>query len=83
MDEWQEYDNALVREFEFASFPAAIAFVDGVAVLAQSMDHHPDIDVRYVTVRLALTTHDQGGLTTLDLELAARVALLLGGATPP
>ena len=73
MDEWSEQDNALVRVFEFESFPAAIAFVERLANAAESENHHPDIDIRYNKVRLALTTHDSGGITLLDLALAGAI----------
>ena len=49
MSDWQERDDALVREFELPSFPAAIEFVDRLAELAESENHHPDIDIRYRT----------------------------------
>ena len=56
-----------------ASFPDAVAFVVAVGFLAEAADHHPDIDIRWRTVHLALTTHDAGGLSTLDFDLAARI----------
>ena len=61
--------SSISRTYEFPSFPAAIRFVDYVAELAESMDHHPDIDVRYNKVTLTLSTHDAGGVTTKDFEL--------------
>jgi 4a-hydroxytetrahydrobiopterin dehydratase len=73
---WTREGDRLVLERRFATFPDAIAFVDAVAELAEAADHHPDIDVRYTLVRLEVSTHDAGGLTTLDLELAAAVASL-------
>jgi len=71
---WRREGDELVLQFRFEGFPAAISFVEEVARHAEALNHHPDIDVRYDTVRLAVTTHDQGGLTALDLELAALVA---------
>ena len=68
--DWQEQDEALVREFELPSFPAAIEFVDRLAELAESENHHPDIDIRYNKVTLTLITHDAGGLTPRDTQLA-------------
>ena len=70
MDGWQEQDNALVREFEFKSFSEAIEFVDRLADAAESENHHPDIDIRYNKVRLGLVTHDAGGITQKDFDLA-------------
>ncbi len=58
------------RTFDLGSFPAAVAFVVKLGMLAEKHDHHPDIDVRFKTVRVAWTTHDAGGLTQLDLALA-------------
>jgi 4a-hydroxytetrahydrobiopterin dehydratase len=69
---WQERDEALEREFEFPSFPDAIAFVGRVAELAEAENHHPDIAVSYRRVTLRWTTHSAGGITDRDRELAER-----------
>jgi 4a-hydroxytetrahydrobiopterin dehydratase len=69
---WPEVDGALEREIEFESFPAAIAFVDRLAELAEGENHHPDIDIRYRRVRVRWSTHSAGGITDRDRELAAR-----------
>jgi 4a-hydroxytetrahydrobiopterin dehydratase len=74
---WREDDNALVREFEFESFPAAVAFVDRLAELAESKDHHPDIDIRYRRVTVRWSTHSAGGVTDRDRDLAAATVTLL------
>ena len=76
MDGWEEQDAALVREFELPSFPAAIEFVDRLAELAESEDHHPDIDIRYRRVTVRWTTHSAGGITEKDREMAERTAAL-------
>lgn len=60
----------LVRTFEARTFLEGIAFVDKVAKVAEALDHHPDIDIRWRTTHWLLTTHDAGGLTQLDIELA-------------
>ena len=65
-------DNALVRELEFESFPAAVAFVDRLAELAESENHHPDIDIRYRRVTVRWSTHSAGGVTDRDRDLAVR-----------
>lgn len=70
--DWQERGHALVREIEFESFPAAIDFVDRLALLAEAENHHPDIDIRYRRVTIAWTTHSAGGVTGRDRELARR-----------
>ena len=76
MDEWQEQDNALVREFEFESFPKAIEFVDRLAEAAESENHHPDIDIRYRKVTVRWTTHSEGGITERDRAMAERTTAL-------
>lgn len=78
MTDWQEQDAALVREFEFPSFPAAIEFVDRLAELAESENHHPDIDIRYRRVTVRWTSHDKGGITDRDRTMAERTAALAG-----
>jgi 4a-hydroxytetrahydrobiopterin dehydratase len=75
--EWPEVDDGLEREFEFDSFPAAVAFVDRLAEVAEAESHHPDIDIRYKRVRVRWTTHSAGGITERDRELAARTDELL------
>ena len=61
--EWEIVNGELVRTFQFKDFRAALGFVDRVGELAEEAGHHPDIDIRYNRVRLALVTHDVGGLT--------------------
>ena len=68
--QWRRQDGKIMRTFEFKDFPAAIQFVGTVAVLAEEAWHHPDIDIRWNKVTLALTTHDAGGLTEKDFALA-------------
>jgi 4a-hydroxytetrahydrobiopterin dehydratase len=69
---WQIVDGELVRVFQFKDFLASMKFVNGVAALAEEAGHHPDIDIRYNKVRLALVTHDAGGITAKDFDLAAK-----------
>ena len=68
---WQIEDGELTRTFSFKDFLAALAFVNRVGEQAEKAGHHPDIDIRYNRVRLGLVTHDAGGLTAKDFELAA------------
>lgn len=70
--DWQRNGAAISRTFQFKDFPAAIKFVNKVAVLAEKSCHHPDIDIRWNKVTLTLTTHDQGGLTEKDFALATK-----------
>jgi 4a-hydroxytetrahydrobiopterin dehydratase len=74
---WQIESGELVRTFEFKDFVAALAFVNKVGELAEQAGHHPDIDIRYNRVRLALVTHSAGGLTEKDFDLAARAQNLV------
>jgi 4a-hydroxytetrahydrobiopterin dehydratase len=70
---WQIESGELVRTFQFKDFVAALQFVNRVGELAEQAGHHPDIDIRYNRVRLSLVTHDAGGLTEKDFDLATRV----------
>ena len=68
--DWRKKGVVISREFQFKDFPAAMKFVDAVAVAAEQAWHHPDIDIRWNKVTLALTTHDAGGLTQKDFDLS-------------
>lgn len=70
---WQRDGDWIRREYKFATFPAAIAFVNRVAEAAEALDHHPDITIEYTKVTLRVSTHDAGGLTASDFELATRI----------
>ena len=79
---WVRRGDSLTKTFRFATFPAGISFVTRVADLAESMDHHPDIDIRHTRLTFTLSTHDAGGITTNDLRLAReieRLAVECGG----
>ncbi len=69
--DWQIESGELVRTFLFKDFRASLAFVNKVGEIAEDSGHHPDIDIRYNKVRLALVTHDAGGITQKDFDLAA------------
>lgn len=75
--QWDHDKKHIERLFEFDDFTAAIDFVNSVAEIAEEEDHHPDIDVRYNKVRLALSTHAEGGLTDLDFDLAEKIDTLV------
>jgi 4a-hydroxytetrahydrobiopterin dehydratase len=70
---WARAGDAIEKTFELASFPDAIAFVTRVGFLAEAANHHPDLDVRWRKVKVALSTHDAGGITDNDLSLAAEI----------
>jgi 4a-hydroxytetrahydrobiopterin dehydratase len=75
--EWKLEGDMISRAVEFPSFLEAVDAVNNIAREAEAMDHHPDIDIRWRTVRLALSTHSAGGLTTLDFQLAKKLDQLL------
>ena len=70
---WRRRGNEIEKSFECRTFPDAIAFVVRIGFAAEAANHHPDLDVRWRTVRVALTTHDAGGLTDKDVALAHAV----------
>ena len=70
---WSRDGDEIVKTYELPSFPDAIVFVTRIADLAEKADHHPDLDIRYRKVRVALSTHDQGGITDKDFALAAEI----------
>lgn len=70
---WARRADVLTKTFTFEKFADGIAFVGRVAKLADAMDHHPDIDIRYTKVTMTLSTHDAGGITQSDLTLAEQI----------
>lgn len=70
---WQLGEGRISRSYDLAGFGEAIAFVERVARIAEAADHHPDILIRYARVTLTLSTHDAGGLTARDFDLARRI----------
>jgi 4a-hydroxytetrahydrobiopterin dehydratase len=70
---WSRHGDEIRKEYVLGGFADAIAFVVRVGFLAEAADHHPDIDIRWRTVHVALSTHDAGGLTPLDFDLAGRI----------
>ena len=71
--EWEARDEAITRTFTFEDFGESLGFVTRVGVAAERAFHHPDIDIRWNKVTLTLTSHDVGGLTERDVELAAKI----------
>lgn len=70
---WKLEGKAMVRRYEFSDFAGAMVFVNRIAELAEAADHHPDIDIRYNKVVLALTSHDSGGVTARDVKMAHKI----------
>jgi 4a-hydroxytetrahydrobiopterin dehydratase len=75
--QWEHRDGALVRQLHAPDFMSGIRVVDEVAVVAESLNHHPDIDIRYTDVTFRLVTHSAGGVTTQDVEMAGRIDQIL------
>jgi len=74
--QWKRKGQVISRTCEFKDLPAAVKFVTAVAIAAEKAWHHPDIDIRSNKVTLALTTHDEGGLTAKDFALATKIDAL-------
>ena len=80
LDDWTIEDGALTRTFTFASFVVAFGFMASAAIVAEKMNHHPEWSNVYNRVTIRLSTHDVGGISELDFELAAKMTEL--AATP-
>jgi 4a-hydroxytetrahydrobiopterin dehydratase len=76
-DEWEEIDGALEREFRFADFAEALAFVNRVGEAAEQANHHPDVEIRWNRVKLRWWTHAANAITERDHELARRTDALV------
>ncbi|CAH2407068.1 4a-hydroxytetrahydrobiopterin dehydratase [Mesorhizobium ventifaucium] len=81
LDGWSlaEDGGSIARSFSFRNFSEAFAFMTRVALAAEKIDHHPDWSNIYKTVNVTLNTHDAGGLTALDFELASKMNRYFGG----
>ena len=77
---WHHRGNAIERSFDRGDFNGSMAFVNAIATAANAMDHHPDIEISWGTVKLTLCTHDAGGLTERDFSLAERIDGLAGAS---
>lgn len=74
LSDWNRSGDQISADFTFDDFGAAMVFVNRVAEMAEENNHHPDIDIRWNKVHLVLTSHDVGGLTQRDIELATRIS---------
>jgi 4a-hydroxytetrahydrobiopterin dehydratase len=79
LPEWSGDGDGIRRTVELPSFRDAVATIVRIADVAEEMDHHPDVDLRWRTLHLHLSTHSVGGVTALDLQLARRIDALLPG----
>ncbi|MCY7331719.1 MAG: 4a-hydroxytetrahydrobiopterin dehydratase [Pseudanabaena sp. CAN_BIN31] len=73
LSDWKVVEAKLHREFKFSNFVEAFAFITKVAIVAEKMDHHPELFNVYSRVVIDLTTHDAGGISALDIELAKKI----------
>lgn len=79
---WQLQNSFLAREFRFANFVEAFAFMTSVALVAERMNHHPDWSNVYNTVKIRLSTHDVGGISDKDFDLASAISGLYRPTAP-
>lgn len=70
---WERDGEAIVREFDCGDFVGSVRFVDSLVGPAEELNHHPDVEISWATVRVQLSTHSDGGLTSADFELASRI----------
>jgi 4a-hydroxytetrahydrobiopterin dehydratase len=80
--DWAEVSDEIQRTFQFPDFRASMAFVDSLAEYAERAEHHPDILIRYNKVTISVSTHDAGGVTVKDFELAHEADRIAGEVVP-
>ena len=73
---WARTGDAIAKEFERGDFVGSVAFVSLLVEPAEAMNHHPDLEISWATVKVTVATHSEGGLTTADFELAAKIDAL-------
>jgi 4a-hydroxytetrahydrobiopterin dehydratase len=73
---WERSGEAIVKEFERGDFVGSVKFVSSLVEPAEAMNHHPDLEISWATVKVTITNHAQGGLTPADFELAAKIDAL-------
>ena len=76
LDGWLAESDVLMKRFEFPNFAASLDFVNKVGALAEAGDHHPDVKFGWGYAEFAMTTHDRGGLTEFDFDLARKIDAL-------
>lgn len=70
---WKREGDFITKSFKFKTFMEGISFVNDLAAIAERIEHHPDIHIRWTTVRLEVQTHDEGGVTPRDIKLATEI----------
>jgi 4a-hydroxytetrahydrobiopterin dehydratase len=73
---WERSGKAITKEFERGEFVGSVKFVDSLVGPAETMNHHPDLEISWSTVKVTISTHSEGGLTAADFELAAKIDAL-------
>lgn len=73
LDGWSVTNGQIEKEFTFDTYARGVLFAVTAGHIAEQMDHHPDLDIRYRRVRVALSTHDVGGISSLDFDFARRL----------
>lgn len=76
LPQWQQQDQTITRTFKFKNFVQAIDFVDKLVKPAEAAQHHPDLEISYNKVTVSLTSHDAGGLTQKDFDMAQTISKL-------
>ncbi len=76
LDGWSHEGDAIVKEFDHRDFKGSVDFVNRITPEAEEMNHHPDLEISWATVKVTLTTHSEGGLTAGDFELARKIDAL-------
>jgi 4a-hydroxytetrahydrobiopterin dehydratase len=77
LDDWSGGTGAITKTVQLGTFPEAIEVVDRVAAVAEALDHHPDIDIRWRTLKFTCSTHSEGGVTKKDIDLAELIDAIL------
>jgi 4a-hydroxytetrahydrobiopterin dehydratase len=78
---WKYEDNFITKKFTFETFMAGIKFVNDVAAIAERLEHHPDIQIRWTTIKLMIQSHDEGGVTSRDIRLATEIEKFINQKT--
>jgi 4a-hydroxytetrahydrobiopterin dehydratase len=76
LDGWERQGDAIVKEFDNGDFKGSVDFVNRLMPVAEGMNHHPDLEISWSTVKVSISTHSEGGLTANDFDLAARIDAL-------
>ena len=76
LDGWEHVGDAIVKEFENGDFKGSVDLVNRITPEAEELNHHPDLEISWSTVKVTITTHSEGGLTEGDFELARRIDAL-------